>query len=590
MFPSFKRSGSRQLLFATRVLQAVGQDEKAHRVKLLTKIRSSLQKPTETNEGRSELRARVVYEQNVSNKRRFTAVTLAVLLVFLGTAQILAHASGRGQDRAQNPEPKAGSSGQAGTDPQGQKSTHRQTQSPADTGALASRQGGQIGGPPSQRSLPSTPITGQQPVPGAAKNTTGPDSLSLEQAMQLAIQNNLATLRSQERRKEAEGFKQQSLAGLLPNISGTAFQANLTQNLAALGFQPGTFPGFNRTFIGPFNNFDARARLVQTIFNLSAIRNVQAAGAGVRVAELEVELAREQVASGTALIYLEALRTDRALAAAQANVDLAQALLRLAQDQRNAGVGTGIDVTRAQTRLAQEQVRLAQAQTASEQARLNLQRVVGLSLGSPLTLTDQLRFANGPLPALEAAVLQASENRREILIAEQQLRTSDLERKAVRSEFFPSLEFVGDYGISGITPTDTALPTRRVAVQLDVPIFNGGLTRGRLTVATSRQHQAQLELGSVRGQVEEDVRLAFSALKTTVEQVRAADEGVILALRELEMARDRFSAGVADNLEVINAQTSLADARDAQVMALAQYNAARLNLAAALGRAESFRW
>jgi len=535
----------------------------------------------------------VVYEQSASNKRRFTAVILSVLLVFLGTPQIRAHASGRGQDRGQNPEPKAAASGQTGTNQQGEKSTQRRTQSPADTGALAgtSRQGGQIGGPPpSQRSLPSAPITGQQPVPGAARNTIGPASLSLEQAMQLAIQNNLATLLSQERRKEAEGFKQQSLAGLLPNISGTAFQANLTQNLAALGFQPGTFPEFNRTFIGPFNNFDARARLVQTIFNLSAIRNVQAAGEGVRVAELEVELAREQVASGTALIYLEALRTDRALAAAQANVDLAQALFRLAQDQRNAGVGTGIDVTRAQTRLAQEQVRSAQAQTASEQARLNLQRVVGLSLGSPLTLTDQLRFTNGPLPALETAVLQASENRREILIAERQLRTSELERKAVRAEFFPSLEFVGDYGISGITPTDTALPTRRVAVQLDVPIFNGGLTRGRLAVATSRQHQAQLELGSVRGQVEEDVRLVFSALKTTVEQVRAADDGVNLALRELEMARDRFSAGVADNLEVINAQTSLADARDAQVMALAQYNAARLKLAAALGRAESFRW
>jgi outer membrane protein TolC len=56
------------------------------------------------------------------------------------------------------------------------------------------------------------------------------------------------------------------------------------------------------------------------------------------------------------------------------------------------------------------------------------------------------------------------------------------------------------------------------------------------------------------------------------------------------MSRDRFRAGVADNLEVVNAQTSLANARDAQITALALYNAARLNLAAALGRAESFRW
>ncbi len=152
------------------------------------------------------------------------------------------------------------------------------------------------------------------------------------------------------------------------------------------------------------------------------------------------------------------------------------------------------------------------------------------------------------------------------------------------------MDFVGDYGVSGITPTNTDLPTRRVAIQLSVPVFNGRLTRGRIAVAASRERQAELSLGNVRGQVEEDVRLALVTLRTAGAQVRAADETVRLAERELEMARDRFRAGVADNLEVVNAQTALANARDAQVQALAQYNAARLNLAAAQGRAEQFRW
>jgi outer membrane protein TolC len=462
-----------------------------------------------------------------------------------------------------------------------------------DGGQQGAPQGlsGQVGAPPSSRSGMPSAIPGAQQIPGAAQVTTGgPNALSLEQAIQLAIQNNLATLLAHERRREAEGFKQESLSGLLPNINGTAYQASITQNLAALGFQPGTFPGFTRTFIGPFNNFDARARLVQTIFSLSAIRNYRAGQSVVRVAELQEELAREQVASGTALNYLEALRADRAVTAAQANVELAQTLFQLAQDQRNAGVATGVDVTRAQVRLAQEEVRLAQAQTGSEQARLNLQRVVGLPLESPLTLTDQLRFTDEPLPAVEMAVAQAAQTRREVRIAEEQVRTSGLERKAVSAEYLPSLEFVGDYGVSGITPTNTDLPTRRAAIQLNVPIFNGGLTRGRLTVATSRERQSELELGSVRGQVEEDVRLALATLRTAAAQVRAADESVSLAQRELEMSRDRFRAGVADNLEVVNAQTSLANARDAQITALALYNAARLNLAAATGRAESFRW
>ena len=415
-------------------------------------------------------------------------------------------------------------------------------------------------------------------------------ALSFEQAIKLAIENNLSTLLAHERRNEARGNKQQSLAPLLPNVSGVTYQASLTENLVALGFTPGLIPGFNSTFIGPFRNFDARVLLTQTIFDLSAIRNYQAGRAGVRVAELQEGLAREQVASGTGLIYLEALRSDASVVAAQANVELAQALLKLAQDQRNAGVATGVDVTRAQTRLAEQQVGLAQAQTSSEQARLNLQRVVGLPLGSSLTLTDQLRFTEEPLPAVETAVAQAGQNRREVQVAEEQNKVSRLERQAVKAEYLPSVEFRGDYGVSGITPNTSDLPTRSVAVQVNVPIFNGGLTRGRVTAAASRQRQTELELSNIRGQVEEDVRLALTTLRTTAVQVRAADESVVLALRELEMARDRFKAGVGDNIEVVTAQTSLANARDAQVTALAQHNAARLNLAAALGRAEAFRW
>jgi outer membrane protein TolC len=461
------------------------------------------------------------------------------------------------------------------------------TQPVEQRGAL---NGGQIGGQPSQRPIQPTGGVGPPSVPGAAKVSQARTTLSLADAIDLAVQNNLSTLLARERKMEARGLEKESLAGLLPNVSGVAYQANLTVNLAALGFQPGTFPGINSFFIGPFNNFDARVRLQQTIFSLSAIRAYQAGRAGVHVAEMQEDLAREQVAIYTALTYLEVLRSDRALLAAQADVDLAQALLALAQDQRTAGVATGVDVTRAETRLAQQQFRLTQSQTALEEARLQLQRVVGLPLGSKLTLTDELRFSNEVLPAIESAVVQAEQDRPEVRIAAAQVTLTDYQRRAARAELLPNVEFLGDYGVSGITPTNTDLPTRRAAVQLNVPIFNGGLTRGRIAVAASRERQSELELDSTRGQIEEDVRLAFAALRTTAEGVRAADKLLELAQRELAMARDRFRAGVADNLEVINAQTALAEARAAQVSALAQYNATRLNLAAALGHAQAFRW
>jgi outer membrane protein len=465
-----------------------------------------------------------------------------------------------------------------------------QFQQSGAVGQSGTVQGDQVSGRPSRRTIQQTGGVGQSPVPGAAKISPAPATLSLADAIDLALQNNLETLLARERKREARGFEKESLAGLLPNVSAATYQANLTLNLAALGLQPGTFPGINSPFVGPFNNFDARARLQQTIFSLSAIRTYQAGRAGVHVAEMQEDLAREQVAIFTALTYLEVLRSDRALLAANADVELAQALLVLARDQHTAGVATGVDVTRAETRLAQQQFRLAQSQTALEEARLQLQRVVGLPLGSKLTLTDEMRFIDEVLPPIDSAVTQAEQDRPEVRIAVAQVTQLDYQRRAARAELLPNVEFLGEYGVSGITPTNTDLPTRRAAVQLNVPLFNGGLTRGRIAVASSQKRQSELELDSTRGQIEEDVRLAFAALHTNADGVRAANKLLELAQRELDMARDRFRAGVADNLEVISAQTALAEARAAQVAALAQYNATRLNLAAALGHAQAFRW
>ncbi|MFL6285323.1 MAG: TolC family protein, partial [Pyrinomonadaceae bacterium] len=333
----------------------------------------------------------------------------------------------------------AGRTNQTGDSSRGQ-AQGAQADSQATGAQTGASPGAAIGGVPNaSRTAPSGGVAGGSQLPGAARVTRqGTSALGLEQAIQLAIDNNLATLLARERVREAEGFRTESRAGLMPNVSGTSYQANLTQNLAALGFQPGTFPGIQRTFIGPFNNFDARARLVQSIFSLAAIRNYRAGRAGVRVAELQQSLAREQVATFTALTYLEALRAGRDVEAAQSDVELAGTLLKLAQDQHAAGVATGVDVTRAETRLAQTRVRLSQSETASEQAVLNLQRVVGLPLGSALTLTDPLRFTNDPLPSIETAVEEAGQTRPEVRIAEAQSNLAGLETRAVKAELLPS--------------------------------------------------------------------------------------------------------------------------------------------------------
>ena len=414
--------------------------------------------------------------------------------------------------------------------------------------------------------------------------------LSFDRAVQLALQNNLTAKLGHERIEEARGRALQSLSGLLPDVSGSASRANSTINIASLGFQPGLIPGISRTFIGPFNTFDARVRLVQNIFSLNAIRQYQAGRVDVKIADLQDRLAIQQVTAATALAYLENVREERAVTAARSNLELATTLLKLARDQHDAGVATGIDVTRAETRVAQEQVRLDQALTGLQQARLQLKRVTGLPLGNEYSLTDDLHFLAESLPPPAAAVADGQQQRIDLRIAEQQVKQNELELKAAQAEQYPSLSVSGDYGVSGIKPDVVDLPTRSIALNLDVPIFNRGITRSRISIASSRRKQAELQLVDLRAQVEQDVRLAIQTEMTTIDQVKAAQQNLQLAERELQMARDRFAAGVADNIEVVNAQTSLEQARDSEVNALAQYNTARINLAFALGRIESFRW
>lgn len=405
----------------------------------------------------------------------------------------------------------------------------------------------------------------------------------------MSIANNLDSRLAGERRNEALGAKMEAMAALLPGISATASQTRNTLNLVSEGFTTKIFP-LPTTFIGPFGAFDARFRFQQTVFNLGSIRGFQSAQVGARVADLQEKLAREQVSSLASLAYLNALRSQNDVGTAQANLSLAKSLLALANNQRDAGIATGVDVTRAETRVADQEVRMAQAETEEQTAILNLLRVVGLPLDNRPELTDSLEFDEQPPPIEEVALRSAEQDRVEIAIAEQEVKRLGYERKAAQAELYPSVDFFANYGSSGVQANEIDLPTRTVGVSLNIPIFNGGATLGRIKSAKSREAQGQLRLDDTRRQVEQDVRNTLQALSTGAKQVAAARQQVKLAERELEQSRDRFSAGVGDNIEVLNAQTALENARNAQVSALTAFNTARINLAAALGHAESFKW
>lgn len=418
-------------------------------------------------------------------------------------------------------------------------------------------------------------------VPARAERRVG-----VRDAIDAAIESNLTAKLAKAEGEAARAQALEAASSLLPSVLGTASQNRIfRQNLAAIGLTGGPIP----SMIGPYNSFDARLRLTQTLFDLSSIKRFQAAGAGKELAARQEEAAREQVAAAASLAYVEALRARKAVAAAQADAELAQRLLAQAQDQEKAGTANGVDVVRAQTRESAAGVELLQAHVAERDAAIRLARVAGWPLGDELAFTEDLSTAAMTSEPLEHALAAAQSLRPEIAAAREQARQDDLLVTAAQAERAPSIVGLADAGLSGNQPDSGARTTGSIGAALSVPLFSGALIRGRVAAAKAEKSRADALLADAVAQVEEDVRLAYEHLSEAEQQVSAADQTRTLAEQELKMAEDRYEAGAGDNVAVVTAQAELAQARSAFVASLAGEHDARINLASALGEARDFK-
>lgn len=411
--------------------------------------------------------------------------------------------------------------------------------------------------------------------------------LSLHDAIQAAIDNNVNVRLLRERIAAAQSAAITSLGALLPNVSGYATGRNQTVNLAAFGIPQDRLGalGLSGSVTQPFEVYDARASLVQNIFSLSLIQRWRAARTGVDVASLEAEVTKRDVMATTGLLYMEAIRAEAAVKARQADIELSQQLLKLAKDRKAAGIATGLDVTREEVQLENTRQRLLVAQNDQESAKLNLIRALGIDFDLRLTLTDELALVNVAPQSHTDALLAAHENRTELKAQLTRQKLASLSLSSVTSERVPSLSLNGDYGWVGLKPDD-AFATRSVGLMLSVPIFDGGQREGRISETRSRVRQESIRMKDVTDQISLEVRNALLTLDSSRQQVGVAEKGIELAMKELTFARDRYAAGLATNIEVTNAQTSVARARDNQIEALFRFNASRINLARAKGEIE----
>lgn len=421
--------------------------------------------------------------------------------------------------------------------------------------------------------------------------------LSMRQAVEIALEPGGATRvnLAVEAVHQAESRKGQARAALLPLVESQFTQDSRTINLQALGVQSAFQKAFDFPLlkieipseVGPFTVADARATGSQTIFDLSAIRRYQAANAGVSAARAADDAARDAVAAQVAKTYLAALRAEASLEAATANVDLAEALLDLAQNQLAVGTGTGIDVSRAQVQLQNERQLLLVAQNQRTRARLELLRSMGMELDTEIELTDELSYQEWEIPSLEEALPAALRLRGDWLAQQQRERSASLTQSAVKWERLPVLRAFGNYGTIG-NGLDDAIPTRTYGIQLSLPVFDGGRRDYRRGEAASLYREERIRTSDLRDQIELEIRLALDGLESASDQVRVAEEGLAVAGDEVARAERRFRSGITNSIEVTDAQSRLARARENRIAALTAYLSAQLALGEAMGTVEEW--
>lgn len=429
-----------------------------------------------------------------------------------------------------------------------------------------------------------------QTVPGAGAARVPPGRpaipLTLKQAVEMALapEGSARVQLADALARQAQTRSDQARAALLPNVDAHLSQQNRTLNLAANGIRINVpLPGFMfPTLVGPFNTFDVRASMGQSILDLSAIRRLQAARVGVNAAESESESARDQVAGQVARLYFSGLRADADLEAALANVDLSEALLKLATDQKAAGTGVGIEVTRARVQLANDRQRLLVVQNQRRQALLELRKAMGMKLDRELELVDKLAYMPVEALTLDKALALAYTTRADFSGQLRREEGARLTYDATKLERVPSVAGFADYGSIG-SSINHAIPTRGYGLSLRLPIFDGGRRDARRAETLSQYQQERIRTYDLQQQVELDVRLALDGLASAEEQVKVAEEGLELSQSELEQARRRYQAGLVGSIEITDAQTRLARARDNRIAALYNQNLARINLGQAVG-------
>jgi outer membrane protein TolC len=414
--------------------------------------------------------------------------------------------------------------------------------------------------------------------------------LSLDDAIRLGIENNLALTIARQNQRTAEAQKLQLVNALEPNLSLHAEHGLHQLDLTSFGFSEALLPQFGITpaeaaqfpLVVKVNTTVAQVNLSQPLFTWAGWDVWKAAKSNERAAYYNTQSSRGLVVLNVGTAYLQALAASSQVDYAQALLKTDETLLYQAHQEHLAGTAANLDELRARVQYQTQQQALIAAQNGFDKAKITLLREIGMDPGQKIQLTDAAPYADLAAITIEDARREAYNSRQDYQSMKQQIRSAQLERQAAKHERFPSISFNGNYGVTGVTG-EVYHGTFTAEGSLSIPVFNEAKFRGDKDVAVAQVNELNSEFNDLVNKIDQQLRDSLLDLQTAAELVRVARSNVDLATTALEQTTDRFQAGVDDNLPVVQAQSTLAQAQTQYVTDVYQFNQAKLGLARNLG-------
>jgi outer membrane protein len=408
--------------------------------------------------------------------------------------------------------------------------------------------------------------------------------LTLDKAVSLALKQNTTAQIAILQAAEAVQDKNIARAALLPQadlqVSDSVRRINLEEELGSAISFPG-IPGH----VGPLNIFNAGPTFGTPVFDLTLWNRYRSARDSANASKATSLSTREQVILLVVSQYIGTLRAMANVEASRSRVDLAQALYDQAADLQKEGVGTGIDTLRANVELQNEKQALLVAETDRDSSLFGLSRLLNLDPRREIALSESLSFFDTPQPDVNASLDEALAARQEWKALDSEVKAAEHDKKASQDLRLPTLRVDGNWAYEG-TRLNNGIPVYNYQASFNLPLFTGGRTHAEIVKSDLQLKVLDEQKADLRNQISLDVKTALLNLKSARNQVAVSTLGVQLAKEEVDQARDRFKAGVANNIEVIQAQDALARANDNEIAALYRFNQARADYARSIGQME----